>query len=916
MDKTYNPHQIEQHWQEQYLKQEIGKPTGNGEKFCMMIPPPNITGTLHMGHGFQLTLMDTIVRHQRMLGKKVLWQMGTDHAGIATQMVVEKQCASAGITKEELGREAFIDKITQWQQQSGGKIKQQIMRMGASVDWSSEKFTLDPDLSAAVTKVFVDLYREESIYQGNKLVNWDPKLQTAISDLEVINETVQGSLWHIKYPVTDSSEHLVIATTRPETMFGDSAVAVHPDDERYQQYIGKTITLPFSNELIPIIADEHVDIEFGTGCVKVTPAHDFNDYAIGMRHNLAIKNILNNDASLNEKVPTEFQNLDRFEARKIVITKLTANKLLVKTDPHTMVVPKGDRSGSIIEPYLTAQWFMKTAAVAEPAITAVKDSSIKFHPQNWENTYFSWLENIQDWCISRQLWWGHRIPAWYDENNNVYVGYTEQEARAYYNISATTKLTQDNDVLDTWFSSALWPFATLGWPQETQRMLDFFPTNLLITGFDIIFFWVARMIMMSLKLTTKIPFKDVYITGLIRDSKGQKMSKSKGNILDPIDLIDGISYEDLVAKRTYGLMQPKMRDQIVKATKQEFPGGIEKNGTDALRFTFAAIATPGRDIKFDTSRLVGYRNFCNKLWNCARYVSMNVTSQPQKPTKIMHPINLWLSSMLNETITAASTHLENYRFDLFTNTIYEMLWHNYCDWYLELSKTMLKSDNEELATETRYVLINALETILRLAHPIIPFITEEIWQSIEPLTENSPGLLTHQAYPKPGAWVCNGEATEEIKLLQEVIVAIRTTKAEMNIAPGNKIKLIVSKYDHTCKQTITKYDDFILSLAKVAEICWHDDESPITNSATAILKSCQLNIPLDGLIDKEAEIKRLEKSMLKIEKSLAATTARLANEQYLSNAPEHVVLKERSAAKEWQESLVKLQAQKQALLGT
>jgi valyl-tRNA synthetase len=916
MDKTYNSHQIEQHWQEQYLKQEIGKPSGNGEKFSIVIPPPNITGILHMGHGFQLTLMDTIVRHQRMLGKNVLWQMGTDHAGIATQMVVEKQCVSDGTTKEELGREAFIAKITKWQQQSGGKIKQQIIRMGASVDWSSEKFTLDPDLSEAVTKVFVDLYREESIYQGNKLVNWDPELKTAISDLEVVNETVQGSLWHIKYPITDSNEHLVIATTRPETMFGDTAVAVNPDDERYQKYIGKTITLPFSNAVIPIIADEHVDIAFGTGCVKVTPAHDFNDYAIGMRHNLAIKNILNNDASLNENVPAEFQNLDRFEARKLVVTQLTANKLLIKTEPHTMVVPKGDRSGSIIEPYLTPQWFMKTAAVAAPAIDAVKDSSIKFHPQNWENTYFSWLENIQDWCLSRQLWWGHRIPAWYDENHNVYVGYTEQEAREHYNISSTTKLTQDNDVLDTWFSSALWPFSTLGWPQDTQRMLDFFPTNLLITGFDIIFFWVARMIMMSLKLTTKIPFEDVYITGLIRDSQGQKMSKSKGNILDPIDLIDGISYEDLITKRTYGLMQPKMREQIVKATKKEFSEGIEANGADALRFTFAAIATPGRDIKFDTSRLVGYRNFCNKLWNCARYVSMNVASQPQQPKIIKHPINLWCSSLLSEAIVSANNHLKNYRFDLFTNTIYELLWHNYCDWYLELSKTMLKSDDTELANETRYVLINALETILRLAHPLIPFITEEIWQSIEGLTANKPGLLTQQLYPKQESWIYDDNAINEIKLLQEVIIAIRTTKAEMNIAPGHKIKLIVSKYDAASKQTITQYADFISSLAKVTEISWHDDASALTNSATAILKTCQLNIPLDGLIDKDAEITRLEKSILKIEKSLAATTARLANKQYLTNAPEHIVLKERGAAKEWQESLAKLQAQKHAILGT
>ena len=912
MDKTYNAHQIEQRWQEEYLAQEIGKPSGDGEKFCMMIPPPNITGTLHMGHGFQLTLMDTITRHQRMLGKNVLWQMGTDHAGIATQMVVEKQCAADGTTKEELGREAFIAKITQWQQQSGGKIKEQIKRMGASVDWSTEKFTLDPALSEAVTKVFVDLYREESIYQGNKLVNWDPKLKTAISDLEVINETVQGSLWHIKYPITDSSEHLVIATTRPETMFGDTAVAVNPNDERYQQYIGKTITLPFSNTAIPIIADEHVDIEFGTGCVKVTPAHDFNDYEIGKRHNLEIKNILNDDASLNDNVPAEFKGLDRFEARKLVVAQLTTNELLVKTQPHTMVVPKGDRSGSIIEPYITPQWFMKTAAVAEPAIKAVKDSSIKFHPQNWENTYFSWLDNIEDWCISRQLWWGHRIPAWYDESGNAYVGYTEQEAREYHNLNADTKLTQDDDVLDTWFSSALWPFSTLGWPQDTDRMRDFFPTNLLITGFDIIFFWVARMIMMSLKLTKKIPFEDVYITGLIRDRKGQKMSKSKGNILDPIDLIDGISYEELVAKRTYGLMQPEMHDQIVKDTKQEFPAGIESSGTDALRFTFAAIATPGRDIKFDTSRLVGYRNFCNKLWNSARYVSMNVRSKPETPEAIKHPINLWCSSMLAEAITAANAHLANYRFDLFTNTIYELLWNHYCDWYLELSKTLLKSEDAELANETRYVLINVLETILHLAHPLIPFITEEIWQSIT----DKPGLLTQQPYPLPHDWPADDNAACEINLLQEVITAVRTTKAEMNIAPGNKIKLIISKYDTKSQATITKYTDFILSLAKVAEISWHDDDSQLTNSATAILRSCQLNIPLDGLIDKEAEIARLDKSIEKITKSLKATTARLANEQYLTNAPKHIILKEQQTAKDGEESLAKLQAQKQALLKT
>lgn len=913
MDKTYNAHQIEQRWQEEYLKQEIGKPSTGDQKFCMMIPPPNITGTLHMGHGFQLTLMDTIIRYQRMLGKNVLWQMGTDHAGIATQMVVEKQCAQDGITKEDLGREAFIEKIVEWQKQSGCNIKQQIKRMGASVDWSTEKFTLDEDLSKAVTKVFVDLYREKSIYQGKKLVNWDPVLKTAISDLEVINENVTGSLWHIKYPITGSDEYLVIATTRPETMFGDTAVAINPNDERYQKHLGKTISLPFCNVDIPIVADEHVEIEFGTGCVKVTPAHDFNDHAIGVRHNLEIKNILNDDASLNENVPVEFQGLDRFEARKKVIAKLESEELLVKTESHAMVVPKGDRSGSIIEPYLTPQWFMKTASVAAPAIDAVKDSCIKFHPENWENTYFSWLNNIEDWCISRQLWWGHRIPAWYDKDGNVYVGYNEQEAREHYGISKKTELWQDNDVLDTWFSSALWPFSTLGWPEDTTRMQDFFPTNLLITGFDIIFFWVARMIMMSLKFTNKIPFEDVYITGLIRDRKGQKMSKSKGNILDPIDLIDGISCEDLITKRTFGLMQPEMRNQIIKDTKDEFPNGIEKNGTDALRFTFAAIATPGRDIKFDTSRLVGYRNFCNKLWNCARYVNMNVTEETKTPKTLNHPINRWISSMLNQATKSTKDHLESYRFDLFTSTIYELLWNHYCDWYLELSKTMLKSEDPEIAHETKYVLIHALETILRLAHPLIPFITEEIWQS---LSITKPGLLTQQSYPKTDSWQTDTQAEDEIKLLKEVITAIRTTKAEMNIAPGNKIKLVVSKYDDSSKQTIIKYTDFILSLAKVSDISWHDKDSELTNSATAILTTCQLNIPLDGLIDKDAELARLDKSIAKIEKSLLGIDARLANESYLTNAPKHIIMKEQQAADDARASLSKLQAQKQALLNT
>jgi valyl-tRNA synthetase len=785
IDKVYNPETIEPHWYQTWETKGYFAPTGKGEPYCIMLPPPNVTGSLHMGHGFGFTLIDVLIRYQRMCGKNTLWQGGTDHAGIATQMVVERQLIAKGQTRHELGREAFLEKIWEWKDESGGNITRQLRRLGASIDWSRERFTMDDELSKAVREVFIQLYDEGLIYRGKRLVNWDPVLLTAISDLEVNNEEEAGSLWHIRYPLLDANAHIVVATTRPETLLGDVAVAVHPDDERYQSLIGKHVKLPLTDRTIPIIADTYVDPTFGTGCVKITPAHDFNDYAVGVRHQLEPINILTPNAHLNENAPKAYQGLERFKARAQIVKDLEAQGLLEKVDKHTLKVPRGDRSNTVIEPYLTLQWYVKSKPLAEPAIAAVQNGDVKFIPENWNKTYFQWMNNIEDWCISRQLWWGHRIPVWYDADGNSYAGQDEADARRRHKLADNITLKQDEDVLDTWFSSALWPFSTLGWPQKTEALQQFFPTSVLLTGFDIIFFWVARMIMMSLKFTKRIPFSEVYITGLIRDAEGHKMSKTKGNVLDPIDLIDGINLDDLLKKRTQGLMQPAMAEKIAKATRKEFPEGIPSYGTDAMRFTYCSIASYTREIRFDTNRLGGYRNFCNKLWNASRYVLMNTEGQDTGLNNQNMTLSLpdrWILSRLQQTIQEAHDALKLYRFDHYAQTLYDFTWNEFCDWYLELSKPILTSSDstDDMLRGTRHTLINILEALLRLLHPIMPFITEEIWQRIAPLAGKTGATIMLESYPIADSAQVDTTAVQELEWIKNVIIAIRTIRSEMN----------------------------------------------------------------------------------------------------------------------------------------
>ena len=766
MDKTYSPEAIEQSYYKKWENHHYFQPRGDGKRFCIMLPPPNVTGSLHMGHGFQHTIMDALTRYHRMLGDKTLWQPGTDHAGISTQLVVEKQLEAQGISRKDLTREQFLEHVWKWKNESGNTITQQMRRIGDSVDWTRERFTMDEGLSAAVQKVFVQLHDEGLIYRGTRLVNWDPKLGTAVSDLEVLSEEEDGFLWHIRYPVVDSTEFLVVATTRPETLLGDTAVAVHPEDPRFQHLIGKQVHLPLCDRTIPIIADDYVDQEFGSGCVKITPAHDFNDHEVGKRHNLPVINILNKKATLNKNAPLKYQGMDRFVAREQIIQDLQNDGFLIKTEPHKLKVPRGEKSNVIIEPLLTDQWYVKTKPLAEPAIAAVKKGDIRFIPENWNKTYFQWMDNIEDWCISRQLWWGHRIPAWYDSQGNIYVGYSENDVRFKYKIDEATLLKQDEDVLDTWFSSSLWPFSTLGWPERTPELEQFYPTSVLVTGFDIIFFWVARMIMMGLKFTGKVPFKEVFITGLIRDSEGHKMSKSKGNVLDPLDIIDGIDLESLVAKRTSNLMLNSVRDKIAKATRKEFPDGINAYGTDALRFTYCSLASTGRNVRFDVGRVEGYRNFCNKLWNAARYVLMN-TDEEQidfgDGAFQYSPADQWILSRLQRTISKVHHYFETYRFDLLANTIYEFVWHEYCDWYLELSKPVLQDEHalSALKRGTRRTLIHILDQILKLLHPLMPFITEEIWQRTTKFTSENGASIMLSDYPQVDEAFINDTIEEE-----------------------------------------------------------------------------------------------------------------------------------------------------------
>ena len=912
MEKTYNPELIEQKYRDLWETGDLfsSKTNSSSENaFSIVLPPPNVTGSLHMGHAFQHTIMDVFTRYNRSKGNQTLWQPGTDHAGIATQMVVERQLGLENISRHDLGRDKFTEKVWDWKSQSGGTITSQMRRLGASVDWERERFTMDESLSKAVKKVFIDLYNEGLIYRGKRLVNWDPVLLTAVSDLEVISKEENGFLWHIKYQVADSEEILIVATTRPETMLGDSAVAVHPEDERYQHLVGKFINLPLSDRKIPIIADDYVDMEFGTGCVKITPAHDFNDYEIGQRHKLEIINVLTDNASINLNAPTKYQGLDRFEARKAIVDDLEKQNLIEKIDPHTLMVPRGDRTNSIIEPYMTDQWFVKVKPLAEPAIDAVKNGSIRFVPENWEKTYFNWMENIEDWCISRQIWWGHRIPAWYDKEGNYYVADSIEEAQEQ--AGENVELTQDEDVLDTWFSSALWPFSTLGWPEATPEMSRFYPTSVLVTGFDIIFFWVARMIMFGLKFANDVPFKDIYITGLIKDGNGQKMSKSKGNVLDPIDLIDGISLEALLEKRTQGMMQPKLAEKIQKQTKKEFPDGIPSFGTDAIRFTFTALASFGRDIKFDLKRVEGYRNFCNKLWNASRFVLMNLDSKSINFDAELSSQDKWILSRLQQVKTEVEKHLADYRLDLMSQTLYEFVWHDYCDWYLEISKPLLENDKTKQGCEA--TLLKVLSETLVLLHPIIPFITEEIFEQSQKLQSNSTGKLISQPFPEPNKDLLNTEAEAEIDWLKEFILGIRKIRGEMNISPGKPLPCFVKSYSSKDQSYIDNNKAMLFALAKLdtVDLLSQDEEEP--ESAIALVGEMKILIPLAGLIDKGAERDRLNKEIEKLSKLRSQFAAKLNNEKFINGAPEAVVNNEKdklasteNALKDLNQQLVKI----------
>ena len=905
MEKTFQPQQIEDRWYKLWEQRGYFSPQGDGAPYCIVIPPPNVTGRLHMGHGFQHAIMDALIRFHRMQGRQALWQVGTDHAGIATQMVVERQLAAAGTNRHEVGREAFVDRVWDWKEESGGIITQQLRRMGSSLDWSRERFTMDEQLSAVVEKVFVDLYKEGLIYRGNRLVNWDPQLHTAISDLEVISEEEDGQLWHFNYPIADSDQHLTIATTRPETMLGDAAVAVHPEDERYTHLVGKFVDLPLCNRRIPIIADDYVDPEFGTGCVKITPAHDFNDYEMGKRHNLEVINILTDNASINDEAPETYRGLDRFDARKQIVADLEALGLLEKIEPHKLKVPRGDRSGVVIEPYLTHQWYVAIQSLADPAIKAVEDGDIEFVPKNWENTYFAWMRNIQDWCISRQLWWGHRIPAWYDEDNNVYVGHSEADVRAQHAIADSVVLRQDEDVLDTWFSSALWTFSTLGWPDDREYFDKFHPTDVLVTGFDIIFFWVARMIMMTLKFTGEIPFKKVYITGLVRDEHGQKMSKSKGNILDPIDLIDGIELNELVEKRTADMMQPQLKEKIARLTRDSFPEGIAAYGTDALRFTYYSLAATGRDIKFDVGRTEGFRNFCNKIWNAARYAMIN--SEGKAIATDWDPAQFssadrWILSRLEQTTSDVLEAVGSYRFDLASQALHEFIWNEYCDWYLELSKPILwdEDNNPEAAQATRKVLLTVLERSLRLLHPFMPFLTEEIWQKLAPALGIAGDSIMLQPYPEFDASNVDAAAQSEIDWLKGIIVAIRNIRGEMDISPAKSISVFLRGGEEQGQNYLQSNLMYLQKLAKLENIEWLSAESEAPAAATGLYGNVEVLVPLADLIDVSAEQARLEKEIGKLEAGLKAVSGKLNNEKFVSNAPDAVVAKERQKKQELQ----------------
>ncbi|MEQ9873499.1 valine--tRNA ligase [Pectobacterium brasiliense] len=928
METKYNPQDIEQPLYEHWEKQGYFKPHGDTSKesFSIMIPPPNVTGSLHMGHAFQQTIMDTLIRYQRMQGKNTLWQAGTDHAGIATQMVVERKIAAEeGKTRHDYGREAFIDKIWQWKGESGGNITNQMRRLGNSVDWERERFTMDEGLSNAVKEVFVRLYKEDLIYRGKRLVNWDPKLRTAISDLEVENREVKGSMWHLRYPLADGvktadgKDYLVVATTRPETVLGDTGVAVNPEDPRYKDLIGKEVILPLIGRRIPIVGDEHADMEKGTGCVKITPAHDFNDYEVGKRHQLPMVNILTFDGDIRQSaevfdtngeastacssdIPEAFQGLERFAARKALVAAFDELGLLEEIKAHDLTVPYGDRGGVVIEPMLTDQWYVRAAVLAKPAVEAVEDGRIQFVPKQYENMYFSWMRDIQDWCISRQLWWGHRIPAWYDANGNVYVGRTEAEVRSENNLADDVVLNQDEDVLDTWFSSGLWTFSTLGWPEQTPDLKAFHPSSVMVSGFDIIFFWIARMIMLTMHFIKdedgkpQVPFHTVYMTGLIRDDEGQKMSKSKGNVIDPLDMVDGISLEALLEKRTGNMMQPQLAEKIRKRTEKQFPNGIEPHGTDALRFTLAALASTGRDINWDMKRLEGYRNFCNKLWNASRFVLMNTEDQDcgfGAGEKVLSLADRWVLAEFNRTVKAYREALDGYRFDIAANILYEFTWNQFCDWYLELTKPVMNGGSEAELRGTRHTLVTVLEALLRLAHPIIPFITETIWLRVKALKGINADTIMLQPFPEFDAAQEDTLALNDLEWIKQAIIAVRNIRAEMNIAPGKPLEVLLRDVTGEAQRRVEENRSFIQTLARLESITLlpAGDKGPV--SVTKLIDGAELLIPMAGLIDKAAELDRLTKEVAKIEAEIERIESKLSNEGFVARAPEAVVAKER-----------------------
>ncbi|MCE5362498.1 valine--tRNA ligase [Pseudomonas anguilliseptica] len=937
MDKTYQPHAIETALYQNWEKNNYFAPQGSGEPYTIMIPPPNVTGSLHMGHGFNNSIMDCLIRFRRMQGRNTLWQPGTDHAGIATQMVVERQLAADGIGRHDLGREKFLEKVWEWKEQSGGTITRQIRRLGSSVDWSRERFTMDEGLSEAVKEAFVRLHQDGLIYRGKRLVNWDTKFHTAISDLEVENHDEKGHLWNLRYPLADGKktaeglDYLIVATTRPETMLGDSAVAVHPEDERYKALIGSYIELPLVGRRIPIIADDYCDPEFGTGCVKITPAHDFNDYEVGKRHNLPLINIFdknaavlaqaqvfNIDGSVNAEIdgslPAEYAGLDRFVARKQIVAAFEAAGLLQSIDDHALKVPKGDRSGTVIEPWLTDQWYVSTKPLAEKAIAVVESGEIQFVPKQYENMYFSWMRDIQDWCISRQLWWGHRIPAWYDDAGNVYVGRDEAEVRAQHNLGDIA-LRQDEDVLDTWFSSGLWTFSTLGWPQQTDFLKTFHPTDVLVTGFDIIFFWVARMIMLSTHLTGQIPFKTVYVHGLVRDGQGQKMSKSKGNVLDPLDIVDGIDLEALVAKRTSGMMQPKLAEKIAKQTRAEFSEGIAAYGTDALRFTNLALASTGRDIKFDMGRVEGYRNFCNKLWNAANFVIENTDGQDtgiNGEAVDLSPVDRWIISALQRCEQDVTRHLDAFRFDMAAQALYEFIWDEYCAWYLELVKPVLWDENAPIERQrgTRRTLVRVLEVILRLAHPFMPFITEEIWQRIKPQAGVSGDTIMLQAWPVANESRIDASAEGDIEWVKQLMLGVRQIRGEMKISMAKRIDIIVQNANAEDLRRLADFEPLLSKLAKLesVRVLAAGEEAPM--SATALVGEMQVLVPMAGLIDKDAELARLDKEIQRLQGEVQRVGGKLSNEGFVAKAPAEVLDKERAKLAEAEQALSKMVEQR------